>query len=78
MNAADLKNMCRQWDRSSEGFQRIVAAVVESLGIYQRELADEFQVAESTVSRWAHGVARPHPRLQRLIVASLEKRAARR
>jgi len=77
MTAGDLKSMCSQWDRSSEEFRQIVAAAVATLGVYQRELADEFEVAESTVSRWAHGVARPHPRLQALIVASIRKRAAR-
>jgi len=77
MTAVDIKSMCHQWNRSSEAFRQIVAAAVATLGVYQRELADEFQVAESTISRWAHGVARPHPRLQDLIVASIGKRAAR-
>lgn len=69
-----LKQRCSEWDKSSEGFARIVAATVQTLGVYQRELASEFEVAESTVSRWANGVARPHPRAQRLIVAAIEKR----
>jgi len=59
------------------GFQDIVADALGVLGLYQRELAAEFQVAESTVSRWASGVARPHPRLQGLVVAAIGKRAAR-
>jgi len=68
-----LKQLCSKWNQSSEDFARIVAAI-QTLGLYQRELASEFEVAESTVSRWANGVARPHPRAQKLIVAAIEKR----
>ena len=32
------------------------------------ELATEFQVATSTVKRWASGTARPHPRLAQMII----------
>ena len=74
MELMDLRQLCSQWDKSSEGFARIVAATVQTLGLYQRELASEFEVAESTVSRWANGVARPHPRAQKSIVAAIEKR----
>ena len=74
MDLTDLKLLCSQWDKSSVGFARIVAATVQTLGLYQRELAAEFEVAESTVSRWANGVARPHPRAQKSIVAAIEKR----
>ena len=77
-----LADHCRAWpalggDQAAVGFQRIVAEELDELGLYQRELAEEFQVAESTVSRWASGAARPHPRLQSLIVADIGKRAAR-
>ena len=34
----------------------------------EREMADEFQVAVSTVKRWQNGTARPHPKLVQLIV----------
>ena len=73
----ELKESCSKWDKSSEQFSWIVAAAVGTLGLYQRELAAEFEVAESTVSRWANGVARPHPRLQQLIVSAIEKRIAK-
>lgn len=74
MDLMSLQQLCSKWDRSSEGFARIVAASVQTLGLYQHELASEFEVAESTVSRWANGVARPHPLAQKLIVAAIEKR----
>jgi transcriptional regulator with XRE-family HTH domain len=73
MELSELKDVCSRWDKSSGGFGQIVASTI-SLGLYQRELAAEFEVAESTVSRWARGIARPHPRMQKLIVAAIEKR----
>ena len=73
MELIELKEICSRWDKSSDAFGKIVAATVSS-GRYQRELAAEFEVAESTVSRWARGIARPHPRMQKLIVGAIEKR----
>lgn len=73
MQLTELRNLCAKWDGSSEGFRQIVAGT-NSLGLYLRELAADFEVAESTVSRWARGIARPHPRLQKLIVSDIEKR----
>lgn len=75
MDAQKVATLCSEWDGSSESFAQIVEAAVRTLGLYQRELANEFQVADSTVSRWANGIARPHPRLQKMILASIRKRA---
>lgn len=36
-------------------------------------LADEFEVALSTIERWALGIAKPHPKIQKLIVMFIEK-----
>lgn len=77
MDALDLRKHCSNWDGSSDGFAAIVANALDTLGVYQHDLAREFQVANSTVSRWANGVACPHPRVQKLIVASIRKRADR-
>ncbi len=76
MEMSDLKELCSHWDRSSEAFAEIVAATVKTLGLYQRELAAEFQVAESTVSRWSSGTARPHPRFQEMIVTAIRRRVS--
>lgn len=75
MGISDLKNLCSEWDRSSEAFSKIVATTVKTLGLYQRELAAEFQVAESTVSRWSSGAARPHPQFQVMVVTAIKRRA---
>jgi hypothetical protein len=36
-----------------------------------RAVAAEFEVAESTVSRWARGVSRPHPSIQKQVLVWL-------
>lgn len=41
----------------------------------ERELADKFEVAISTVKRWANGVARPHPRITQQIINHLKSRS---
>ena len=35
---------------------------------FVNKVSNEFEVAESTVYRWANGIARPHPNIQRLII----------
>lgn len=32
-------------------------------------MADVFEVSEATVQRWANGAARPHPKLQEIVMA---------
>jgi DNA-binding transcriptional regulator YiaG len=39
-----------------------------------REIADEFEVAVSTVRRWKSGVARPMPSLVKLIIKTLKNK----
>jgi DNA-binding transcriptional regulator YiaG len=36
-------------------------------------LAKEFEVATSTVNRWARGAARPHPRISAQILAYIKE-----
>jgi hypothetical protein len=40
----------------------------------ERDLANKFQVATSTIKRWANGTARPHPRLVQKIVAHIRNK----
>lgn len=77
MDLKQFKGLCGSWAQSSEQFAAIIDSATPVLGLYRKELAAEFEVAESTVSRWATGVAKPHPRVQRMIVASLEKRVSK-
>lgn len=77
MTARELHLLCGNWDKSPEGFATIVNACLGLFGMSQRELADEFEVAESTLSRWANGVTSPHPGVRKLVVTSIGKRAQR-
>jgi len=80
---AEFETSCNAWlshekTASAEAFAQILAVSFEVLGTFQRDLAVEFEVAESTVSRWAKGTARPHPRIQKQVIRSLQRRAAKR
>lgn len=60
-------------------FEELVLDGVAALTEQQlRDLASEFEVAESTIMRWANGMVRPHPNVQVRVVKSLEQRAAHR
>lgn len=79
MNPQEFEKKVSAWlsdakNASSAEFAAILAAASTALGMFQRDLAVEFEVAESTVSRWAKGTARPHPRIQKQIVRSLQRR----
>jgi hypothetical protein len=39
------------------------------------ELAEKFEVAPSTVRRWASGTARPHPDFAKLIIGYLKRKS---
>lgn len=82
MTPPEFETRCTAWlsdekNASAEGFAGILAASFEVLGTFQRDLAVEFEVAESTVSRWAKGTARPHPRIQKQVIRSLQRRAGK-
>ena len=71
----ELANTCATWVAGDDAFAEIVAAYLDLSGVPQRTIADEFEAAISTVSRWASGTARPHPKMQKLIVSWIGKRA---
>lgn len=48
-------------------FKDFIAASLKKNPELQRLLATEFQVAESTVLRWANGTANPHLETQEII-----------
>jgi len=70
-----LRLCCERFDGSNEQFAELIREALEDMAISQQVLADEFQVAASTVSRWSRGVARPHPKLQKLIIDRIKKLA---
>lgn len=54
-------------------FRDTVKAFVAAGDLRDKVLAEEFEVAESTVARWATGHARPNWRVMREIVAFIER-----
>jgi hypothetical protein len=70
------RRMCTEWSGDPVEFSWLVQHG-DIAGVSQRALADEFEFAPSTVSRWAAGEALPHKRIQKLVIAGLEKRARR-
>lgn len=63
----NLKELCENWDGSTEGFGKIIEAYLH-LNLSSKILAAEFEVAPSTINRWASLVTAPLPRMQKLIV----------
>lgn len=55
----------------NQHFQRKVQGLVAEG--YNRELAAKFEVATSTVARWASGVAVPLPRMKHLILNEIRR-----
>ena len=72
-----LAQACREWN-GGVPFAEIVTSYLRLSGSDQRVLADEFEAAISTVSRWANGIAEPRPKMQKLIVAWIGRYAERK
>lgn len=70
------REICAKWNGDSVEFAWLVEHG-DIAGVSQRAIADEFEFAPSTVSRWAAGEALPHRRIQKLVVGGLEKKARR-
>ena len=70
MTIQELKLLCE----SSNNFTEIVHAAIQVLDQY--DLSVEFEVSESTISRWANGTSQPLPRLQKLVIAAIKRRAS--
>ena len=70
------RRICVEWSGDPAEFSWLVQHGAIA-GVSQRAIADEFEFAPSTVSRWAAGEALPHKRIQKLVIAGLEKRARR-
>ena len=59
---------CKAWR-----FRIRVAKAIENIEDLTA-VASELQVANSTVMRWANGVAKPHPRMHEIILEVLERK----
>ena len=75
MELTKLLRMCTEWKESPEDFALILRESIDSLkALRLADLAHQFEVAESTVSRWAAGIVKPHPLVQRSVVRKLGNR----
>lgn len=55
--------------------QNVLSSYLANNPEANRDLADEFEVAVSTVKRWANGTAQPHPILTRRIIDSVKNKS---
>lgn len=70
-----LRHACKTWSGSEDLFRKILIAYLAQWGAYQRDLAREFGMAESTIARWVSGASRPHPAFQAVVIARIGKKA---
>ncbi len=70
-----LIRRCLEWDGNAEDFAIIVKEYLVLNGNDPRPLAEEFECAVTTISRWADGFARPRPRVMRWVVRRIAKLA---
>lgn len=59
-----------------DAFVRLVALAPSVIGLQARDIARQFDCAESTVIRWMEGMARPHPTVQAHVVDFLCQHAS--
>jgi hypothetical protein len=55
-------------------FQQQVAAFIKDRPDRVRDIALNFDVADSTVTRWGNGITSPLPRMQTVIIAHISER----
>ena len=53
--------------KNSLQFSTIVKEALEKK-LDKKLIASHFEVAPTTIDRWASGIARPHPHLQKMII----------
>ncbi len=64
----DKYNVSTDDKASKEYFMAAVTISLKEYDLSVKDIARNFQVAESTVSRWANGIANPLPRMRELIL----------
>ena len=77
-NAAELVAACDRWAPGDlPAFANITASALRLLGLYQKDMAREFDVSVATVSRWAAGEAKPHTIVQESVIDFIRRRATK-
>lgn len=57
-----------------EYFSGAIKIALNEYNLPVLEMATEFQVADSTIERWASGTAIPHPKLRQIILSYIAER----
>ena len=70
-----LISSCETFSGESNDFAAIVRLGLEVLDVTQETFATEFQVAISTISRWAAGKNMPHSAVRSFVVDRISQRA---
>ena len=58
---------------SLEYFSGAIKIALNEYDLPVLEMATEFQVADSTIERWASGTAIPHPKIRQIILSYIAK-----
>ncbi len=74
----ELREACRAWAGDNATFRQILASYLSVSGKYQRDVARDLGMAESSIGRWLSGVSRPHPLFEELVIARIAKEMASR
>lgn len=61
-------NLTNHDQTSAEYFSGAVKITLNEYKLPVSEIAEEFEVADSTVARWASGAAVPHPKIRQIIL----------
>lgn len=72
--AARREGLAKRRERDSkERFRRAVCLNIRKYPWMVRRLAIKFEVADSTVKRWANGVVAPLPRMRWVVMREMEE-----
>lgn len=61
--------------RDDEAFRSLLNQGMECLGLFDKDIAHEFNVSRPTVTRWRNGTNAPHPLMRRPVYDRLQQRA---
>ena len=67
-------NVTNRDPTTREYFSGAVNIALNEYNLPVLEMATKFEVADSTVERWASGAAVPHPKLQQMILGYIAER----
>jgi ribosome-binding protein aMBF1 (putative translation factor) len=70
----NLTTAIKNWEIDASSFAQVVSTGLFELSLTQRDLADKFEVAESTISRWSKGTVLPAKLVQKQVTSFFQKK----